>query len=90
MLAERVADLVADDRGEEARRRARPQMLSRTCPVDGEEPGGEEERVAGEEEADEQPGLGEDDQEQPDRPEGPQELLRVDESVMLARTIGTG
>ena len=47
-------------------------------PFAAKQAGGEEERVAGEEEADQQTGLGEDDHEQPDGPERVQELLRVD------------
>ena len=51
----------------------------------GEEPGGEQQRVAGEEEADEQPGLGEDDQKQPDCPErAAAAAAGRSQSVMLA------
>ena len=45
-----------------------------------EDPGGEQERVAGEEEADEQAGLGEDDEDQPDlavRAQVVEDLLRI-------------
>ena len=60
-------------------------------PLRGEEAGGEEERVAGEEEADQQARLGEDDQEQPDRAEGRAGAAAGrSTSVMPARTIGTG
>ena len=46
----------------------------------GEDPGGEQERVAGQEEADEQAGLGEDDEHQPDlavRAQVVEDLLRI-------------
>ena len=49
---------------------------------DGEQPGGEQQRVAGQEEADQQARLGEDDEEQPDRGERAQpvdDLLGIEE-----------
>ena len=52
-----------------------------SLPLPGEDPRGEQQRVAGEEEADEQPGLGEDDEPQHDlavRAQRVDELLDVD------------
>ena len=68
-LPDREADLVADHGGREA-----PDEDGREVELAlvGQEPGGEEQRVAGEEEADQQPGLGEDDQHQPDLAVGAQ------------------
>ena len=74
----READLVADHRGGEATDQHRREVQ---LSLVGEEPGGEEERIAGEEEADEQARLGEDDQNQADLPiraEGVEDLLRVE------------
>ena len=65
---ERVAHLVPDDRSHEA-----PDEDDREVQVAllGEEARGEQQRVAGEEEAEQQPDLGEDDEHQPDVAEGP-------------------
>jgi hypothetical protein len=63
-LTDRVADLVADDRGEEATERD-------DCDVEvslrRKDAGGEEQRVTGQEEPDQQARLGEDDEKEPDR-----------------------
>ena len=72
-VADRVADLGPDDRGDEAADDdERDVEVALRC----EQPGGEQQRVAGEEEADQQPGLGEDDQPEPDLAVGAQ---RVDD-----------
>ena len=78
LLADGEPDLVADHGGGEA-----PDEDGREVELAlvGEEPGGEEERVAGEEEADQQAGLGEDDEHQPDlavRAQVVEDLLRVE------------
>ena len=74
LLAERVADLIADERGEEAPDEDDRQV---ELALGGEQPGGEEQRVAREEEPDQQARLGEDDRDQTDRPEGPDDVLRI-------------
>ena len=74
----REAHLVADDGGDEATEEHRREVQ---LPLVREEPGGEEQRVAGKEEADEERRLGEDDQDQADFPiraEGVEDLLRVE------------
>ena len=65
-LAEHVADLVAEDGRDEAADEQDRQVEAGLV-LGRRAAGGEQERVAGEEEADEQAGLGEDDEEQPDR-----------------------
>ena len=69
LLADGEADLVADDGGDEAPDQDGGEV---ELALVGEDPGGEEERVAREEEADEQAGLGEDDEHQPDLAVGAQ------------------
>ena len=77
LLADGEADLVADDGGGEAPDQDGGEVQ---LALVGEDPGGEQERVTGEEEADEQAGLGEDDQHQPDlavRAQVVEDLLRI-------------
>ena len=68
-LSDGEAELVADDRGDEA-----PDQDGRQVELAlvGQDPSGEEQGVAREEEPDEQTGLGEDDEHQPDLAVGAQ------------------
>ena len=84
--AEQVADLVADDRGEEAADEQRQEREVRgprrsTIGTRREEAGGEEQRVAGEEEADEQTGLGEDDGPDAEQTDLVDQFLRIERAA---------
>ena len=72
LLSEGVADLVAGHGCHEAADQDHRQAQGA---LGGEEPGGEQERVSGQEEPDQESRLGEDDEEKPDRAERDQELL---------------
>ena len=74
--ADRVADLVTGDRGDRDRHQQDPDVGQR--PVGGEQARGEEQRVAGQEEADQQARLDEDDREDAERAEGLDQLLRLE------------
>ena len=79
--AEHITDLVAEDRGDEAAHEQDGQVETGLV-LGGQQARGEEQRVAGQEEPDEQPRLGEDDQQQADRGPGPEpvdDLLGVEE-----------
>src|SRR5213083_424560 len=61
--ADGIADAVAHDRGDDQQAVDPPDVEAARR---GDEPGRHQERIAGEEEADEEPGLGEDDSDQND------------------------
>ncbi len=75
-VPEGVPDLVTGDGGEKA---ADEDHGEAELPLRGEETGREEERVPGEEEPEQQPGLGEDHRDQADRADGDEQLLRIEE-----------
>src|SRR5690348_3483844 len=74
-LADRVAEGVAGDGGDEATDRERPDVQ---VALGGEKPGGEEQTVARQEEADQQPGLGKDDEHHAEHAGGADEIVEVE------------
>jgi MFS family permease len=79
LASEQVADLVTGDRGERDQEADQPERVVEVAPVGDEQAGREQQRVAGQEEPDQQPGLGEDDDEDAEQAEGGDQLLRVQE-----------
>jgi hypothetical protein len=52
-------------------------VQGRASPCGAEQTGGEQQRVPGQEEPHQEPGLGEHDQENPERPEGGRQAVRI-------------
>ncbi len=75
---EQVADLVAGHRRQHDQRADHPERLVQIRAAGHQQPGGEEQRVTREEEADQQARLGEDDGQDADQPEGGDQVGRIE------------
>jgi hypothetical protein len=78
--AQAIADAVTGRGGQEGDRQ---QQREAEPASSSEDPGGEQQAVAGQEQADQQPGLGEHDRPHPDQAEGVQEVLGVQPAAEL-------
>lgn len=83
MFAEGVADLVSEGGGERDKEAQRPQWGEGVV-GGGHDSGGEQEGVPGEDEADEDSGLHEDDEEDPCETEGGQQTVNVEHAAMAS------